>query len=134
VLAVDLAASLRRSLPRVGRRSLFTTKTTRSELQPAYSVLFTTTGLIPTQCSVNDIVQKIHDAGGKAVGCEARLTAAAIVDTAVNTFGRLDVLVNNAGVDLMPTWTDTQLSDWDSMIAETFGSSYRVSRALYQMP
>ncbi len=49
-----------------------------------------------------EVVAAIEAAGGRALALEADLTrtpaAAAIVNAAVTTFGRLDVLVNNAGV------------------------------------
>jgi NAD(P)-dependent dehydrogenase (short-subunit alcohol dehydrogenase family) len=48
------------------------------------------------------VVQEIRDAGGVAVPCVANVAdeagAAQIVQTAVDSFGGLDVLVNNAGI------------------------------------
>lgn len=54
------------------------------------------------QATVDAAVTQITDAGGKAVGVAAPVgsteTAKALVDGAVQHFGRLDILVTNAGV------------------------------------
>ena len=47
------------------------------------------------------VVQEIISRGGKAVANYASVAdwtgAASIIDSAINTFGRLDIVVNNAG-------------------------------------
>ena len=49
-----------------------------------------------------DVVQEIEANGGEAVACSASVAdedgAASIVDTAIEHFGRLDAVVNNAGI------------------------------------
>jgi len=50
----------------------------------------------------DDVVAEIRAQGGEAVACYGSVAieadATAIVDTALSTFGRLDVVVNNAGI------------------------------------
>jgi len=49
----------------------------------------------------DDVVGEIRAAGGEAVACYGSVAieveATAIVETALDTYGRLDVVVNNAG-------------------------------------
>lgn len=49
-----------------------------------------------------DVVREIEAAGGQAVACYASVTheagAASIVAAALDTFGRLDIVINNAGI------------------------------------
>ena len=53
------------------------------------------------------IIKDIEAAGGEAVGCEADVSKVAdlekLIATAVDTYGRLDVMVNNAGVEFGET-------------------------------
>jgi NAD(P)-dependent dehydrogenase (short-subunit alcohol dehydrogenase family) len=50
----------------------------------------------------DDVVREIRAAGGEAVACYASVAdeagAASIVETALSAFGRLDAVVNNAGI------------------------------------
>ena len=69
-----------------------------------------------TQAIVDDIV----GAGGEAVGCEADVSKVAdlqrLVDTAVSEFGRLDVMVNNAGVEFGETLTTLTEEKYDLLM------------------
>lgn len=44
-------------------------------------------------------------------------TAADVVEAAINTFGTIDVLVNNAGIFLNKPFTDFTLEDFDALIS-----------------
>jgi NAD(P)-dependent dehydrogenase (short-subunit alcohol dehydrogenase family) len=56
-----------------------------------------------SESPANDVVNEIKAAGGQAVACFESVAeekgAAAMVQTALDTFGRLDVLINNAGIN-----------------------------------
>lgn len=59
-------------------------------------------GSRPSASPADDVVEEIHTRGGTAVGSQHDVAdeqgAAAMVELALDTFGRLDVVVNNAGI------------------------------------
>ena len=67
------------------------------------------------------VVEAIEHDGGKAVAIQADAADADAVrnavETAVETFGRLDVLVNNAGTAIAMAVEETTLEDFDRLFA-----------------
>jgi NAD(P)-dependent dehydrogenase (short-subunit alcohol dehydrogenase family) len=57
-----------------------------------------------------------------------RTTAAKIVDTAVSKFGRIDVLINNAGVFIPKPFTEYTTEDFDTLVSTTLAGFLYVSQ------
>ena len=65
------------------------------------------------------VVKEIEHAGQKAIAIQADATdseAVRAVEKTVATFGRLDVLVNNAGTAIPKTFEETTLEEMDRVI------------------
>jgi NADP-dependent 3-hydroxy acid dehydrogenase YdfG len=69
---------------------------------------------------LDDIAREIHDRGGSAVTCRtdvARLEdLERLVGMATDDFGRLDVLVSNAGISKIGPMSDLDVGGWSEMI------------------
>ena len=78
--------------------------------------------------------EKASELGGGAAAFTVNVTDSASVDTAVAKahahFGRIDILVNSAGVVALAPAEDVTDSDWDKQIAVNLTGTFNVARAV----
>lgn len=81
----------------------------------------------------DETVALIKSAGGRAVACNGSVTAAGFADrfvaTAIDTFGGLDIIINNAGYtwdNVIQKMTDEQ---WDAILDVHLKAPFRILRA-----
>jgi len=81
----------------------------------------------------DDVVAEIRKAGGEAVANYDSVASMAggksIVDTAVKAFGRIDVVVNNAGILRDRMIFNMSEDEWDAVIDTHLKGSFAVTRA-----
>ena len=83
----------------------------------------------------DDVVGEIRAAGGEAVACYGSVAieveATAIVETALDTYGRLDVVVNNAGIHDPAPFEDLTLEQFRRMFDVHFFGTMMVTHAAW---
>jgi 3-oxoacyl-[acyl-carrier protein] reductase len=83
--------------------------------------------------AAGSVVKEIESAGGHAIAIQADATDAdavkAAVEKTVATFGRLDVLVNNAGMVVPKRFEDTTLEELDRLIDTNIRGTFVATQA-----
>jgi NAD(P)-dependent dehydrogenase (short-subunit alcohol dehydrogenase family) len=85
----------------------------------------------PSASPADEVVQEIRGAGGEAVANGADVAdlgqVGELVKTAVETFGGLDVVVNNAGVVRDRMFVSTSEEEWDAVVRVHLKGHYAVA-------
>ncbi len=88
-----------------------------------------------TPGSAETVVEEIRAAGGEAIAdthsVESWEAGQGMVATALDTWGRLDILINNAGIDQHAALHNTPIEDFERIFAVSFyGGLYSTKAAL----
>jgi NAD(P)-dependent dehydrogenase (short-subunit alcohol dehydrogenase family) len=82
-----------------------------------------------------DVVREIKEAGGEAVACYASVAeeraAASIVNTAIDAFGRLDAVINNAGIHDPGAFDELTVAQFRAMFDVHFYGTLFVTKAAW---
>ncbi|WP_433522448.1 SDR family NAD(P)-dependent oxidoreductase [Nocardia pseudovaccinii] len=83
------------------------------------------------------VVAEIEEVGGRAVASHESVDSleggAAIVEKAVETFGRLDAVVSNAGIFNSIAFEDMTAADWRRMLDVHLDGGFYLSHAAYRV-
>ena len=83
---------------------------------------------------LDDVVADIEDAGGRAVAVSGDVARTedclGMVEEATSAFGRIDVLVNNAGTSTLTRADEISDELWDETIGTNLSGAFRLIRAV----
>ena len=83
--------------------------------------------------AANTTVQQIESAGGKALAVAADVSqpeqVADLIQRAVQKFGKLDIVVNNAGIEYKHPFTEFPLDQWNKIIAVNLTGPFLCAQA-----
>ena len=84
--------------------------------------------------TIHETVEVIEAAGGRALAVRCDIGDAddieQLIDTTTRTFGRIDVLINNAMAQTRTTFADSTVADWDESMRVNVRSLYVSCRAV----
>ena len=93
-----------------------------------------THGVATEETAADDAAEEIRSDGGIAVADRNSVIgdgAAVIVEHALDEFGRLDIVVNNAGISGGGAFDEMPADDFDLLVDTHYGGAVRVSRAAW---
>lgn len=101
----------------------------------SYALLFAKHGasvVVNDLVNPDDVVQEIQKTGGKAVGNKASAEDGdAVVKSAIDAYGRIDVLVNNAGILRDKAFANMEDQMWDQVIAVHLRGTFKTTKAAW---
>ena len=81
-----------------------------------------------------ELVSQIEENGGEAIAVQADVSdaeqAQSLIDQAIERFNRIDVLVNNAGINRDKTLRKLTVEDWDTVVQVDLNSAFYTVHAV----
>jgi multifunctional beta-oxidation protein len=78
------------------------------------------------------VVQEIQKLGGKAVGVKASAEDGdTVVKAAIDAYGRIDIIINNAGILRDKAFTNMDDKLWDQVMSVHLRGTYKVTKAAW---
>jgi acetoacetyl-CoA reductase len=81
-----------------------------------------------------EVVEQISERGGEAIAVQADVSdaeqAQKLIDQALERFNRVDVLINNAGINIDRTLRKLSVDDWDKVIQVDLNSAFYTVHAV----
>lgn len=91
----------------------------------------------PFETQPDDVIKEILDFGGRAVGMEADVSryedVQAMFGRIKKEFGRLDILINNAGTSQSGDIFETEVEDWHRIIETNLSSGFYCCKMAMEM-
>ncbi len=79
-----------------------------------------------------EVVKEIESHGGTAIGVQASCDAGdEIVQAAIERFGRVDIVINNAGFLRDKSFGNMAEENWDAVINVHINGTYQMTRAVW---
>jgi multifunctional beta-oxidation protein len=108
---------------------------TEPRLGRAYCLLFAKHGakvVVNDLVNPDDVVNEIRRSGGEAVPIKASAEDGdACVKAAIDAYGRIDVVINNAGILRDKAFTNMDDKLWDQVMAVHLRGTYKVTKAAW---
>lgn len=78
------------------------------------------------------VVDEIRSAGGKVTGCQAACEdAQTIIDAALESYGRIDILINNAGFLRDKAFVNMDETAWKDVVDVHLNGTYQMTKAVW---
>ena len=86
-----------------------------------------------SEAELDSLVAEVESRGGRALACPTDITdedaVEAMVTATIETFGRVDVLVNNSGIIATRGLLEQSAAEWDGVIATNLRGTFLATRA-----